>query len=160
MAFLRWLQAIYIRYAPWAGAWLPRIGVALLLIAAAFAARSWLFARSLQRSIATVTENVSTFAPQGGVIYLPRLRFRTPAGETVQVTASSGIDEVEFAAGETVPVLYPAANPRAAIIATVWRAYHAAIVFALWGVLLFDVGFVLRRLSSATPPAPRQTRPT
>jgi hypothetical protein len=152
MRLLRQLQALYARISPGAGLWLPRIGVVLLAIAAAFATHSWLFARTQQRSIATVTENVSAFAPQGGVIYLPRLRFRTPAGETVQVLASTGIDEVEFNAGETVPVLYPPNRPQAAIIATAWRAYHAAIIFALLGILIFDVGLIVRRLAKQNQP--------
>jgi hypothetical protein len=146
MRFLRQLRAAYQQIAPGAGRWLPRIGLVLLVIAAGFAVHSWLFARTQQRSIATVTENISTFAPQGGVIYLPRLRFRTPSGEIVQVLASTGIDEVEFAAGETVPVLYPPGKPEAAIIATTWRAYRAAIIFGLLGILIFDIGLIVKRL--------------
>lgn len=34
------------------------------------------------------------------------------------------------------------------MIATVWRAYRAAIVFAVLGVILFDIGFLLRIMLS------------
>jgi hypothetical protein len=146
MRFLRQLRAWYDQVAPGAGLWLPRFGLLLLAISSGFAVHSWLFARTQQRSTATITENVSTFGPQGSVIYLPRLRFLTPSGEIVQVLAPTGIDEVEFAAGETVPVLYPPGKPQAAIIATTWRAYRAAIIFGLIGILIFDVGLIVRRL--------------
>ena len=53
-------------------------------------------------------------------------------------------EEIEFAAGETVPVLYREGDPQGAIIATTWRAYEGAIVFGVLGVALFDVGWGLR----------------
>ncbi len=123
---------------------LPWVGVLLLVMAAGFGARSWMFARARVRSIATITENVSGFAPKGGVVYTPRLRFRAASGELVTVLAQSGTDEIEFAAGETVPVLYRADDPQGAVIATVWRAYFGAIVLGVLGTALFDLWWVLR----------------
>ena len=58
--------------------------------------------------------------------------------------AAEGSEEIEFAAGETVPVLYRAGDPQSAVIATMWRAYQGAIVFGVLGVMLFDVGWALR----------------
>jgi hypothetical protein len=144
----RWIRTVFERIAPSLAALLPWVGVALLLIAAVFAAHSWRFARGRVRSIATVTENIPVFARKGGILYYPRLRFRAANGEIVQVLAGPGTDEVELPAGETVPVLYMAAAPQDAIIATAWRAYHAAIVLALWGTALFDAGWVLRVMAA------------
>jgi hypothetical protein len=101
------------------------------------------------RATATITENVSGFAKEGGVVYTPRLRFRLPNGELVMVQAAKGADEIEFAAGETVPVLYHAGDPQGAIIATAWRAYEGAIVFGVLGVVLFDLGWALRLMVRA-----------
>jgi hypothetical protein len=122
--------------------------VVLLLIAAGFATHSWMFARGQVRATATITENVSGFAKEGGVVYTPRFRFRLPSGELVTVQAASGpansSGDIEFAAGETVPVLYRAGDPQGAIIATAWRVYRGAFVFGVLGVVLFDLGWALR----------------
>ena len=144
MGFLRSLRASFERVSPGLGAVLPWVGGMLLLMAAGFGARSWMFARGRVRAVATITENVPGFAKEGGVVYIPRFRFRATSGELVTVMARSGGEEIEFAAGETVPVLYRAGDPQSAVIATAWRAYHAAIVLGLWGVALFDLGWVLR----------------
>jgi hypothetical protein len=144
MRLLRWLRESFERFAPPAGAVLPWVGGLLLVVAAGFAVHSWMSARGRVRATATVTENVAGFAKAGGVVYTPRLRFRAASGEVVMVLAGPGSDEIEFAAGETVPVLYRAGDPQGAVIATVWRAYFAAIVLGVLGTALFDLGWVLR----------------
>lgn len=144
MGLLRWLRKSFERFAPPVGAALPWVGGLLLVIAAGFGAHSWRFARERVRATATVTENVSRFAKDGGVLYYPRFRFRTASGELVQVLATSGSDEIEFPEGTAVPVLYRAGDPQGAVIATAWRAYHAAIVLGVLGTALFDLGWVLR----------------
>jgi hypothetical protein len=144
MEFLRWLRGVFERLAPLLAGVLPLLGMVLLVVAAGFAVRSWNFARTRMKATATITENVSEFAKEGGVVYVPRFRFRLPSGELVTVQASSGSEDIEFAAGETVPVLYRAGDPQGAIIATAWLAYRGAIVFGVLGVMLFDVGWALR----------------
>ena len=144
MAFLRWLRKSYELMAPPLATWLPPLGVILLMIAAGFAAHSWNFARTRVRAAATITENVSGFAKEGGVIYTPRFRFRLPGGELVTGEDVEGSEDIVYAAGETVPVLYRAGDPQGAIIATAWRAYEGAIVFGVLGVILFDVGWAVR----------------
>ena len=147
MRFLRWLKRSYERAAAPLAAVLPLAGVALVVVAAGFAVRSWNFARTRVRMMATITENVSGFAKEGGVLYVPRVRFRTVDGELVMVDVGPGSDEIEFAAGETVPVLYRADDPKGAVIATAWRAYYWAIVLGIWGTVLFDLGWVLKKLA-------------
>jgi Protein of unknown function (DUF3592) len=144
MEFLRWLRKSFERVAPPLAGMLPLVGIVLLVIAAGFAVHSWMFARTRVRAMATITENVSGFAKEGGVVYVPRFRFRLPGGELVTVQAASGSEELEFPAGETVPVLYRAGDPQGAIIATTWRAYEGTIVWGVLGVLVFDVGWALR----------------
>jgi hypothetical protein len=146
MAFLRWLRKSIDKVAPPLGAVLPWVGIVLMMMAAAFAVQSWMFARGRVKAVATVTENVSGFAKEGGVLYVPRVRFRAVSGSLVMVDVGPGSDEIEFAAGETVPVLYRADDPQGAVIATAWRAYYWAIVLGIWGTALFDVGWVLRVL--------------
>jgi Protein of unknown function (DUF3592) len=144
MEFLRWLKRSFERVTPLLAAALPWVGVLLLVVAAGFAVQSWNFARTRVRTIATITENVSGFAKEGGVVYTPRFRFRLPGGELVTVQAASGSEDVEFPAGETVPVLYRAGDPQGAVLATVWLTYKSAIVFGALGAVLFDLGWVLR----------------
>lgn len=144
MEFLRWLRRSFERVAPLLAGVLPAVGVLLLVIGAAFAVHSWNFARTRVRATATITENVSGFAKGGGVVYTPRFRFRLPGGAFVTAQAAEGSEDVAFAAGETVPVLYRAGDPQEAIIATTWRAYEGAIVFGVLGVILFDVGWAVR----------------
>jgi hypothetical protein len=140
LAIARHLQGV----SPALGRWLPRLGVLLLALAAIFAGNSWWHDRSLVHATATVTENVAAFAPGGGVLYRPRLRFRTPEGENVQVLATQGRDEPEFSAGTTVPVAWPSGEPQRAFIATVWQVYRLAIWLAVVGTAVFDVGWILR----------------
>ena len=144
MRLLRWVRDSFERVAPPLGRVLPWVGLLLLMMAAGFCAHSWMFARARVRAIATVTENVAGFAKEGGVWYTPRVRFRTASGELVTVLAAPGSDEIEFAAGDTVPVLYRANDPQGAVIATAWRAYFGAIVLGVLGTALFDLGWVLR----------------
>jgi type IV secretory pathway TrbD component len=144
MEFLLWVRDRFERVAPLLGRMLPPVGVLMLVMAAGFGVHSWMFARERVRTVATITENVSWFAKEGGVVYVPRFRFRAKSGELVTVMARSGGQDIEFAAGETVPVLYRAGDPQSAEIATGWRAYHAAIVLGLWGVALFDLGWAVR----------------
>jgi Protein of unknown function (DUF3592) len=146
---LQWLRESFERFAPPASAVLPWVGGLMLVIAVGFGVHSWRFARERVRANATITENVSGFAKQGGVVYTPRFRFRTAGGELVLVLAKSGSDEIEFPAGETVPVLYRAGDPQGAVIATAWLAYEGAIVFGVLGVALFDVGWALRLMLRA-----------
>ena len=127
MEFLRWVQDRFYRVAPPLGRVLPSVGVLLLLMAAGFGVHSWMSTRGRVRSMATITENVSGFAKEGGVLYAPRFRFRTASGELV-----------------TVPVLYRAGDPQGAVISTVWRVYYGAIVLGLWGAALFDLGWAMR----------------
>lgn len=144
MEFLRWLKRSFERVTPSLAAVLPWVGVLLLVVAAGFAVQSWNFARTRVRTIATITENVSGFAKEGGVVYTPRFRFRLPDGELVTVQAANGADDIEFPAGENVPVLYRAGDPQGAVLATVWLAYKSAIGFGVLGVALFDLGWALR----------------
>jgi hypothetical protein len=127
-----------------AAVWLPRVGVLLLALAAVAAGHSWWGDHELLHATATVTENVGTFAPGGGVSYSPRLRFRTPSGEIQQVLAAPGSSDAEFAPGASVPVAWPAGEPQRAGIATVWRVYRTAIWLGIWGTVLFDLGWLLR----------------
>jgi hypothetical protein len=144
MEFLRWLRRSFELAAPTMAGLLPLLGIVFLLLAAGFGVRSWNFARTRVRATATITENVSQFAKEGGVVYLPRFRFRLPSGELLTVQAKDGSEEIEFPAGETVPVLYREGDPRGAVIATTWRAYEGAIVWGVVGAILFDVGWALR----------------
>jgi hypothetical protein len=144
MEFLRWLKRSFERVTPLLAGALPWVGLALVVIAAGFAVRSWNFARTRVRAVATITENVSGFAKEGGVVYTPRFRFRLPNGELVTVQAANGADDIEFPAGENVPVLYRAGDPQGAVLATVWLAYKSAIGFGVLGVALFDLGWALR----------------
>jgi hypothetical protein len=143
MYLLRWLKAAFLRHAPRAAAILPWLGGALMVLAAAFALHDWSFVRTQRRATATVTEDVAVIVPGVGVLYYPRLRFGAASG-LVQVLGQPGTSEIEFPAGTVLPVLYRAGHPEGAIIGTVWRMYPTAIVLAVLGVALFDVGFVLR----------------
>ena len=147
MGVLRWLRLWGGRWAPAAAAWSPRFGMLLLALSIVAAGHSWWLSRALAHATATVTENVASFSPGGGVMYQPRLRFQTPAGEIKQVLIAEGSSDPQFAAGASVPVAWPAGNPQAAVIATAWRVYRTAIWLVISGVVLFDLGWILRLLA-------------
>ncbi len=140
---LEWLKGIFLRYGGGCGAILPWLGGLLLVLGAGFAVRSWSFVRTQERASATVTEDVAVNAADG-ILYYPRLRFRAGSGVLVQVLGQPGSDEIEFPAGTEVPVLYPVDHPERAIIGTVWRMYSTGIVLAVLGVVVFDLGLVMR----------------
>jgi hypothetical protein len=123
---------------------MPGIGIVLMLTAAGFGVHSWLFARSQQRAIATVDQNVESFAKDGGLLYTPNLLFRDAAGKAIIVKGPSAEDEPELAAGTTIPVLYPADAPDRAIVANTAKLYRVAITFGLLGVAIFDAGWIVR----------------
>jgi len=135
------------RHAHALGLGLVWLGLALLGASAGLAADSWAFAHARVHALAVVTENVAGFSPGGGVVYRARLRLRAPDGTWVQVLDPAAREDPEFAVGTRVPVLYPRGEPAQAQVATRWRLYPAAIWLALWGVVAFDIGWVIRRLS-------------
>jgi hypothetical protein len=144
MGWLRSLNGWLGTFSPVARKILPWAGGLLLVLGALSAAHSWMLARVQVHADATVTENVSSFAPEGGVLYYPRLRFRTKEGELEQVVSRVGTDYVRFPAGDDLPVMYPVGRPEQAEVATVRRVYFVAIVLGVLGVVLFDWGLILR----------------
>ena len=142
-------RAALLRFRSFAAAVFPWAGGILLGMAAGFTAHSWLSTRGLVAAEATVTENVASLASGGGIVYTPRLRFRAADGAVVLVLIRRGGDDIEFPAGKTVPVLYPRNDPQRAVIATPMRVYSTAVWLALTGVVMFDVGLVLRRTGSS-----------
>jgi hypothetical protein len=149
MTLLSLLQEFWKRFLTLGSALFPWVGGLCLVLAAGFGLHSWLFLRSAIHAQATVIENVPTQAPDGIVTYATRLRFRLPAGQIVTFTdpiQSSQSDDPTFPAGTSVPIVYPAANPQAATIATVWRVYFAAIILGILGVALVDLGIIFRRM--------------
>ncbi len=140
----RWLRRSFAWAAPPLAAKLPPVGVLLLAIAAGFGLHSWIFARSRVRATATITENAAAFDREGGVAYTPRFRLRLPDGGLIVVQAARGSEEIEFPAGEQVPVLYRAGDPQGAMLTTPWLVYQGAIVFGVLGVFMFDLGWAPR----------------
>jgi len=146
MKFLRWLRQAYDKFEPIGGKFFPWIGAVLLLLAAAFGIPQWRFAHSGVRVTATIVENVPNFVPGGGIDYYPRFRFRDAKGELIQVLSPQGSDDAEFTPGDTVPAIYPPGNPQAAVIVSVWRTYHVAILLGIFGIALLDLGLIFGRL--------------
>ncbi len=122
-------------------------GFVLLILSAAFVLHSWNFARHRIRTTGVVTENVASFAPGGGVVYAPRIRFRAADGTTLQPVLGPASEDPEFTPGTAVPILYLPGQPQTALIATVGRAYSAAIWLGVWGVVLIDAGLILSRFA-------------
>jgi hypothetical protein len=144
---LRWIEQKLDQYMPTIAVWSIWIGILLLALSAGFSTHSWLFGHSQVSAIGTVAENVATVAADGKTVYATHVRFRLPSGELVTFvdpTLSSENDDPDYATATDVPVLYPRGNPKAAIIATIRRAYFAAIVFGFLGVIVFDLGLIFR----------------
>lgn len=147
MRILSLLQKIWIWAAPGFRAWLIPAGLLSLLVAAGFALHSWSYASHRIRTTGVVTENVATFAPKGGIVYTPRIRFYTAGGATLQPVLGPASDEPEFLPGTAVPILYLPDQPQTAVIATIGRIYTAAIWFGVVAVVLLDCGLFLKRFS-------------
>lgn len=135
------------RFLPPLARFLPVIGVVSLALAALSALWVWNGTRSELRAQATVTENTATQLPDGSILYTTHLRFRLPNGGLMEFTdpsTSTDPDDPDFDTGKVVPVLYPPSHPESARVATIARLYPMAITLAILGIVLFDVGTILR----------------
>jgi hypothetical protein len=143
---LLWLKQKWQQYLPAIAISSLWVGILLLVLSAGFAVHSWMYARSQTRAIGTVVENVATVAAEG-TVYVTHVRFRLPNGELVNFVdpiRSSENEDPSLATGTVVPVLYPPGNPKAAIVATIGRAYFGAIVLGILGIVFFDLGLIFR----------------
>ncbi len=135
--------------APGMGRVMPGVGAVLMVAALCLAAGRWWQERALVRADGMVTENVATFAPKGGVVLAPRVRFQDQRGQllTVVTRPSKSWEALGlgFDVGQQVPVLYPSGRPEQAMIAVWWRWYAWAVWVGTLGVVVFDVGWVARR---------------
>jgi hypothetical protein len=144
-----WRRRVWVGSAPAMGRVMPAIGAVLMTVALGLAAGRWWAQRPLVKVQGTITENVSEFAPQGGVVLLPRVRFRNERGDLMTVvTRESKSWEafgLGFDVGQVVPVVYPNGQPAHAMIAIWWRWYAWAVWVGTLGVLVFDIGWVARK---------------
>jgi hypothetical protein len=127
---------------------MPGVGAVLMVVALGLAAERWWAQRPLVKVQGTVTENVSSFATEGGVQLLPRVRFQVDGRWMTVVTRPSYSWEafgLGFDVGSVVPVVYPKGQPERAAIAVWWRWYAWAVWVGTLGVVVFDVGWVARR---------------
>jgi hypothetical protein len=93
----------------------------------------------------TVVGNVWTAFAEGGASWCPVVEFKTADGRVVTFTDPIGSFPPDYAAGDTVRIIYDPADERGARIATWKRLWLAATIIIVVGTipLLIAVVFVL-----------------
>ena len=92
------------------------------------------------RADGTVIDLIVSRDSDDGDVYYPRVRFVTPAGESVEFTGSFGSNPAGFDIGETVEVLYDAGNPNAARINTFFQLWFVPIMLTGMGLIFGAIG--------------------
>lgn len=77
-----------------------------------------------------------------GTYYYPLIRFTAKSGKVVDFRASSGSQHVQYAIGDTVPVLYDPAEPQDGRIDTLWGVWGAPIILVGIGAIFLLIGFL------------------
>lgn len=117
-------------------------GLALLGLAACFWLHEWRWSHAAKHAMGTVTEMEARQDDQGQIIYYPHFRFALPDGQIMHSVGIAGAQDA-FSAGQQVPVIYLAADPGRASIATTRQIFGLSIGLAVIGTVLFDLGAVL-----------------
>jgi hypothetical protein len=120
------------------------LGAGCLLLGAYL---SWVNLSFARDSVHTTGEVVSYFENRqdGEVKYRPRVRFRTATGEIVTTSGQLATGSKRFAVGAQVPVVYRAAKPTEARIATFTDNWLGACIAAVVGAVGMAGGLLVRR---------------
>jgi len=127
-----------------AGRLVLALGFGCLLLAVYL---SWL-TLSFQRDAARVDGEVVSYRDvndSGSIRYVPRVRYKTAAGEIVTIDVQVSMTSRRFTLGETVPIDYKVAKPtdaRVALFMDNWLGPLISVVIGLAGVA---GGFLVRR---------------
>ena len=84
-------------------------------------------------------------------LYRPRVRFETAAGDIVTFHGQLATPARRFAVGAKVPIIYPAANPQAARIATFADNWLGVVAAFVVGALAYVAGLFIRRAARRAP---------
>ncbi len=84
-----------------------------------------------------------TGGSHGGTFLYPQARFVTADGRSFTVTSSVGSTGQPYADGEHVGVLYPKDHPEQARLKTFWTLWLPVTFFAVPGLLLLGIGWLL-----------------
>lgn len=117
-------------------------GVGLLALAAVFWLHEWRWSHAAQHASGVITEMEARQDDQGQVLYYPHFRFRLPDGQVMHSVGIAGAQD-DFTPGQQVPVIYRAADPGRASIATTRQIFGLSIALAVIGTVIFDMGAVL-----------------
>ena len=127
-------------------------GFALLgLAAASLVLALWLargtlaFTPGVERAEGRVVAHRNAPAQGGGRVYTPLVEFTTAAGRVQVFAGQLSAGAPRFAAGATVPVVYPAADPARARIDLCVDNWLGPLAALLVGAATLAAGLLLRR---------------
>lgn len=122
------------------------VAVLLVGIAAALAYQTSNFRQSAATAHGTVVqvvEQVSHNDEGTSVVYVPRVQFRTPGGQDIDFTSSTGSNPPAYHQGDAVEVLYNPASPSDASINSFWQLWLAPVICTGIGTVFFAFGLAL-----------------
>ncbi len=111
------------------------IGLALLLAAAATGWRTYRFVSTGRRALGVVVRESPDVSGDRSPGH-PLIAFTTADGRTVRARQHAGAD-VRY--GTRLPVVYPPADPQAAVMADVWSLWVVPVVLG-WNGAILSVG--------------------
>lgn len=121
-------------------------GLALTLVGIGFGLDTAVFLhRCISADGVIVTLNPVQNEQNGVTSYSPTFQFKSPNGATYTITSSTASNPPEFIVGQRIQVLYLASDPANARIASFLQLWFMAIMFAIGGVLLALLGYLLLR---------------
>ena len=120
------------------------LGVGCLLLGAYLSWVTLSFARDGVRATGEVVSYLENRV-DGEVKYRPRVRFRTATGDIITTSGQLSASSQRFAIGTQVPVVYRAAKPTEARIATFTDNWLGASLAAVIGLVGLAGGFLVRR---------------
>jgi hypothetical protein len=120
------------------------LGIGCLLLAGYLGWQSLSFAPDSVRTTGEVVSQQEVRSDDG-VRYRPRVRFRTEDGSIVTITGQLATGSPRHAVGTQVPVVYAAAKPTEARLATFTDNWLGASIAAAVGLVGLVGGFLVRR---------------
>ncbi len=124
-------------------------GPCICLLAVVFAIRTKLFLNHARPANGTVVRLEPKEADDHSINYAPLFQFASSDGTPHLITSNTGSNPPSFAIGQHVPVLYAAADPDNAKIATFGQLWFLPIAFAFVGFSTFAAGLFLSRANTS-----------
>jgi hypothetical protein len=113
------------------------IGSIAMLAALKMIVQNYVFIRTARKSSAKVINFANSSNSDGHLMYLPVLEFKTPEGRIVRFNSTVASNPPAYRIGDQVKIYYPARNPQAARIDSIFEIWFVPSFSVLLGIAFF-----------------------